>query len=197
MNESDLPDHPIVFFEKWFNEAIEADVYEPNAMVLSTLGDNSTPDSRVVLLKDIEANSLSFYTNYLSAKGMQMEKNNKVALLFLWTIIHRQVRIRGIVEKISAGASDEYFKTRPRASQIGAWSSAQSEVIPGRDFLEKAFAEKIKEFSKVEIPRPEHWGGYRVEINKIEFWQGRRGRLHDRLVYEKMTDGWSIKRLSP
>lgn len=196
LSETEVDQDPIVQFRKWWNEAIAAQIPEPNAMTLATCIDGK-PSARTVLLKDIHADGILFFTNYNSRKGKEIEANPYVALLFFWQQLERQVRIDGMVEKISAKISDEYFASRPRESRIGAWSSPQSETIENRKMLEEK--EKYYEslFENKEIPRPEHWGGYLVRPISIEFWQGRPGRLHDRIYYIKEGGSWKINRLAP
>ncbi|MFC5270259.1 pyridoxamine 5'-phosphate oxidase [Adhaeribacter terreus] len=196
--QSVLPD-PIQQFEFWLNEALNAQVEEATAMVLSTATPDGRPSSRVVLLKGIENGSLIFFTNYMSRKGQQLGSNPFAAITFFWPALERQVRIEGKIEKISETASDIYFHSRPKGSQIGAWASPQSQVVESRSELEQAehsFAEKFS--STVEIPRPKHWGGYQLVPDYLEFWQGRPNRLHDRIVYEKHNHGgWHINRIAP
>lgn len=194
--EKDVLPNPINQFEKWFHEAINAEIVEPNAMTLSTISKNR-PTARIVLLKGVDSQGFTFYTNYKSHKGQEIEATGFAALTFFWGELERQIRIEGIITKVDGKESDEYFGSRPRGSQIGAWISEQSSVIT-KEQLEaraKEFEEKFKD-SKV-IPRPEHWGGYRIIPDKIEFWQGRPSRLHDRVLYTKVKDSWKIERLSP
>ncbi|CAG5074696.1 Pyridoxine/pyridoxamine 5'-phosphate oxidase [Dyadobacter sp. CECT 9623] len=197
LNEVDLDTNPLKQFKLWFDEAVLAGVSEANAMLLSTVS-NGRPSARIVLLKDLNETGFSFFTNYESKKGRDMEENNQVALTFFWKELERQVRIEGIVVKTSPEESSEYFAVRPRGSQIGAWVSEQSEVIPDRTFLEEKKREFEDKFEGHEVPRPPHWGGYRVIPERIEFWQGRPSRLHDRLVFEKIGENsWKVDRLSP
>lgn len=196
LQESDLDSNPLKQFEKWFEEVLASGLEEPNAMVLSTVNEGK-PSARIVLLKDLDS-GFKFFTNYGSKKGQEMEENPQVALTFFWKELERQVRIEGLVEKVSADESDEYFKSRPRGSQIGAWVSHQSAAIASREVLEATNAELEARFEGKEIQRPDHWGGYRVIPTYIEFWQGRPSRLHDRLAYTKKEDNsWKIERLSP
>ncbi len=193
----EVAENPIEQFRKWFDEATSSDVLEPNAMNLAT-ADGQKISSRIVLLKDIDDDGLIFYTNYESNKGKQMADNPVVALNFFWPELERQVRFEGTVEKVNEERSLAYFHSRPRSSQIGAWVSPQSQVIEARDFLEKRVESFDKKFAGKDIPKPEHWGGYKVRPNLIEFWQGRPSRLHDRLVYNlHSTNKWKIERLSP
>lgn len=197
LDESDVSSDPIEQFEKWIKEALKAEVPEPNAMTLSTVGAGNKPHSRVVLLKGIENDEFVFYTNHKSDKGAEIAQNPNVALCFLWLELERQVRIEGKAEKLSEDESEAYFKKRPYKSQIGALASDQSSVVPNRAFLEDRFKELEEIYSEGNVPKPESWGGYRVKPEVLEFWQGRRSRLHDRIKFEKVGDKWDIKRLSP
>ncbi len=195
--EGNVLQSPIEQFRKWFDDALNAHVLEPNAMFLSTVSKNK-PHGRIVLLKGFDENGFVFYTNYRSNKGKEIEENSFASLTFFWGDVERQVRIEGKIAKVSSQESDEYYHSRPRGSQIGAWVSEQSTVIESRKVLEDrllAFEEKFKNTEN--IPRPEHWGGYRVVPNSIEFWQGRLNRLHDRLIFTKIDKNWKIERLSP
>ena len=194
--ESDVDADPIMLFHKWFKQAIEAEITEPNAMCLSTV-DNGKPESRIVLLKGIEHHGFVFYTNYKSHKGQQIENNPNVHLNFAWLELERQIRISGTAHKISEAESDLYFASRPFESRVGAIVSAQSQVIESREALEKSMSEALAKFEGSNPPRPEHWGGYAVIPDSIEFWQGRTGRLHDRLLYTKEDQAWKISRLCP
>lgn len=194
--ESELEKNPITQFEKWFQEALDSDVEEPNAMTLSTVDSNSYPSSRIVLLKGVSENGFIFYSNYDSQKADDIENNPKVSLLFFWDKLHRQVRINGTIEKISREKSVDYFNSRPYDSRIGALASTQSKIAKNREEIEERF-NNIKEQYPEEPPCPENWGGYIVKPNKIEFWQGRRSRLHDRLVFEQSNSDWNIFRLYP
>jgi pyridoxamine 5'-phosphate oxidase len=187
-------------FYRWWDQIVDSEITEPNAMVLSTVSSEGKPSARVVLLKSATADGFEFYTNYKSQKGLDMEQNNHVALVFFWKELERQIRIEGIVEKISREKSQIYFQSRPRGSQIGAWASPQSKVITGRDFLEEALEKISDQFENVDpLPCPDHWGGYIVRPYMMEFWQGRPDRLHDRFRYSKNEKGenWSIDRLAP
>lgn len=196
--ESDIEKNPIEQFSKWWNQAIESQIDEVNAMTLATVDNNLKPSARIVLLKDFDENGFVFFTNYNSKKGLDMLNNKNVALVFFWKELERQVRIEGTVEKVSEAVSDDYFNSRPEMSRIGAWASPQSKIIDSREILEKKFQTYKTEFEKKEINRPPHWGGYVVKPESIEFWQGRSSRLHDRMVYEKAGDNeWRINRLAP
>lgn len=198
LNESEVDKNPIVQFEVWMADAANAEVNEPNAMVLSTVDKNSIPHSRIVLLRDIKNSCFSFYTNYNSSKGHDIELNSHVCLNFFWPDVERQVRIEGVAEKLTIVDSNEYFRSRPRESQISAWASAQSTVVESRDALEKIWKELEEKWkNSPEIEKPQFWGGYAVKPTMIEFWQGRPGRLHDRLRYRKEGEEWVLERLAP
>ena len=195
--EENVLENPIKQFGKWFSEALNAQILEPNAMTLSTVS-GGKPHGRVVLLKGFDENGFSFYTNYRSNKGNDVAETPFASLTFFWGELERQVRIEGSIEKVSEIESDEYFHSRPRGSQIGAWVSKQSSVIAGRDVIEQRLTELENEFKDLDvIPRPAHWGGYCVNPERIEFWQGRPNRLHDRILFTKVGDNWKIERLSP
>ena len=182
------------------NEALQAKVLEPTAMVLSTVSPSGCPSARVVLLKGLETGHFTFFTNYLSRKGTDLDHNHFAALTFFWPELERQVRVEGIVEKAPSSLSDAYFDSRPRGSQVGAWVSPQSQEIPNRHFLEEETAEFMEEYgAEAPIPRPDHWGGYGVKPTYMEFWQGRPNRLHDRLVFKRKPDSgdWHLCRLAP
>ena len=192
-----LPD-PIKQFEKWFQEALVAKVLEPNAMTLSTINVNNRPSSRIVLLKGIEQNKFIFYSNYQSTKGKELHQNPACALTFFWPDLERQVRIEGIAERIDDRRSEEYFQSRPRGSQIGAWTSPQSSIIESRTILEQRAQQIEKRFEGLPVlPKPNQWGGYQVEAQILEFWQGRPNRLHDRIQFLKIDDVWKVHRLAP
>ncbi|MBD2103380.1 pyridoxamine 5'-phosphate oxidase [Leptolyngbya sp. FACHB-261] len=198
LSESDVAANPFQQFQKWFDQAIEAQLLEPNAMTLATATPEGRPSARVVLLKGFDERGFIFYTNYNSHKGQELAQNPWAALVFLWTDLERQVRVEGRVEKVSDEESDHYFHSRPPGSRLGAWTSDQSQVISGRDVLEQRLEGLKQQYQDQEIPRPSHWGGYRVIPDLIEFWQGRPSRLHDRLQYRLCNDGnWQIERLSP
>jgi pyridoxamine 5'-phosphate oxidase len=188
--------NPLAEFKLWMASAIAANVPEPNAMCLSTVVNNK-PSSRIVLLKGTEVDGFTFYTNYESKKASEILGNNHVCLNFFWQAMSRQVRIEGIISKVSDSESDEYFASRPRESQIGAWASKQSTVIQNRDFLDEQTLFFTEKFKGQIVPRPASWGGYTVKPQYVEFWQGRLNRLHDRLAYTLVNDEWKIERLSP
>ncbi len=196
--ESDVATNPYNQFEKWFKEALNAEVLEPNAMTLATANTNGIPSARIVLLKEFTEEGFVFYTNYESQKGKEIESNPYAALIFFWADLERQIRIEGVVEKVSEEESNHYFLSRPKGSQLGALTSPQSQTISSREFLEERLAELEKEYEDKEVIKPEHWGGYRVIPNRIEFWQGRSSRLHDRIVYIQEKDqSWKFERLAP
>lgn len=198
LHEGDLAKDPIAQFTAWFDAAKAAGVHEPNAMILSTATRSGIPNSRVVLLKEIEADALVFYTNYESEKGREIAENPAVSLCFLWKEMERQVRVLGVAEKVSREQSNRYFASRPYGSRIGAHVSAQSSIIQSRAELEKRKAELEAQYPEDQpFDAPEHWGGYRVYVAEIEFWQGRPSRLHDRLRYRQGEDQWIIERLAP
>lgn len=188
--------NPFELFQIWFDEAINASEVESNAFVLSTADENSQPSSRIVYLKEVVDEQFVFFTNYKSHKGKDIEKNNKVSMLFFWPLMSRQVRIDGICTKTSNEVSDDYFNSRPRNSQLGAWASHQSDILNSRKELEDRFVELEKKYSN-EIPRPPHWGGYKIDPIQVEFWQGRPSRLHDRLVLTKNNGVWTAQRKNP
>ncbi len=189
---------PIHQFEKWFDEALRAEVLEPNAMTLSTVTESGRPSARVVLLKGIEHGKFLFFTNHQSRKGRELENNPACALTFFWPELERQIRIEGISNRVDSDYAEKYFQSRPRGSQIGAWASPQSSVISDRSLIEDRVKEIEIKFKDYElIPKPHQWGGYAVEPFEIEFWQGRPSRLHDRIVFYKSEEGWTIRRLAP
>jgi pyridoxamine 5'-phosphate oxidase len=199
LSETDVAADPIQQFQVWFQQALDANLIEPNAMTLATATPDGKPTARIVLLKGISERGFVFYTNYESQKGQQLIANPYAALVFLWDKLERQVRIEGKVEQLQLEESEAYFHSRPRASQLGAWVSDQSRVIGDRDILEQKLTDLKAQYTEdTTIPLPPHWGGFRVIPNRIEFWQGRPSRLHDRLVYDLQTDGgWKIERLAP
>ena len=198
INESELKDNPIDQFEVWLNEAVKNKLREPNAMFLATATPDGKPSGRVVLLKGFDERGFIFYTNYGSRKAIELDKNNAASLTFLWLEIYKQVRVEGTVQRISDKESDQYFNSRPRESQIGAWASDQSQPIANRDVLEREMEALVKQLEGKPIPRPENWGGFCVKPQQIEFWLGRANRLHDRILYQRSDDNiWTKQRLSP
>jgi pyridoxamine 5'-phosphate oxidase len=196
----DIPDvdaDPIVQVSRWLTEAVAAGLREPNAMVLATVGTNSLPSARTVLLRRIDARGFAFYTSYRSRKAAELAVNPQAALLFPWIDLERQLAVRGSVAKVTAEESDAYFASRPRGSQLGAWASEQSNVVAGRATLERRFDEVQTRFAGAAVPRPDDWGGFRMTPVEVELWQGRPDRLHDRLRYRRDGDGWALERLSP
>lgn len=197
LNEAELQADPFSQFKYWFEQAISAQLPEPNAMILSTVSVSGAPSSRTVLLKELDSQGFVFFSNYASRKGREIAVNQQVCLLFYWAELERQVRIEGQIETISAADSDAYFASRPRGSQLGAWASSQSERLDSRETLEQTLQALEQEYADKAIPRPPHWGGYRVVPNAVEFWQGRPSRLHDRLLYQLEGQTWRVSRLSP
>ena len=195
--ESSASPEPWELFSSWFEIARNTKILEPNAMILSTVTQDGQPTSRVVLLKDFDQSGLVFFTNYLSQKGEQLAYNPRASILFWWEPLERQIRIEGEVVKIDEEESDMYFKSRPYGSRLGAWVSEQSQKIVDRTVLEKRQIEFEKKFAEGNVPRPDHWGGYRLTPNKFEFWQGRSNRLHDRLLYQMQQEAWTRARLAP
>ena len=196
--ETDVEQDPIDQFGKWWTQAMNSQILEVNAMTLATASSDGMPSARIVLLKGFKKNGFVFYTNYESYKAMQLEENPKACLVFFWKELERQVRITGLVKKVAAAESDEYFYSRPKGSQVGAWASPQSQVIPGRQWLDEKYLSLSKTFESTELKRPEHWGGYIVQPVIVEFWQGRPSRLHDRIQYTLQENGsWKIERLAP
>lgn len=195
---SNVLTNPIDQFNKWFGEAMEAEVLEPNAMSLATVGSENRPSCRIVLLKGIEDDRFLFFTNYQSHKGKELENNPVCALTFFWPQVERQVRIEGSVTRVDDRKSEEYFQSRPLGAQIGAWSSPQSSVISGREILEECVKLIEKKYEGINaLPKPHQWGGFQVEPVMIEFWQGRENRLHDRIEYRKVNGQWTMQRLAP
>ena len=197
LDEAHVSPDPVAEFDRWFSQAQEAKVLEPNAMALATATRDGTPSVRMVLLKGYDERGFVFFTDYRSRKGAELEGNPRAALAFYWGELERQVRITGTVELTSAQESEEYFRTRPRGSRLGAWVSHQSRVIPSRDLLESRLREVEERFPTDDVPLPPHWGGYRLRPEEMEFWQGREDRLHDRIRYLRDGGGWKVERLSP
>lgn len=198
LSESDVDPDPIKQFERWLREAMKAQLPEPNAMTLATADRTGRPYARVVLLKDCDADGFVFFTNHQSDKGRQLAENPHAALLFLWLELERQVRIEGVVEKVSPAESEAYFRTRPRENRLGALASRQSQVVVSREILDQRFAQVAEQYPDDNIPMPNQWGGYRLKPDLLEFWQGRHGRMHDRLRYRwQKGGGWILERLEP
>ena len=197
LDESMVDENPVKQFEKWFCEAVDAKVQEPNAMVISTVNSENRPSSRIVLLRNFDEKGFVFYTNYNSRKGKEIENNPYASLNFFWPEVERQIRIEGKLEKHSGEESDKYFMSRPLSSRLGAWTSPQSEIIRDRKSLDEAYQKITEHFEGKEVMRPEWWGGYVLVPDRIEFWQGRESRLHDRICYLKENNHWQIARLAP
>lgn len=197
LSEEDAGTDPFALFHRWFFEAAATDMSDPNAFILATCTPDGVPSARAVLLKALDARGFTFFTNYDSRKGHEIAANPRVAMVFLWHPVERQIRIEGTVEVVTAAESDEYYAKRPLGSRLGAWASPQSAVIPDRAFLEQAHAELTEKHPDGEPPRPPNWGGYRVLPEAIEFWQGRKSRLHDRIRFRRTPDGWVRDRLAP
>jgi pyridoxamine 5'-phosphate oxidase len=198
LNETDVPAQPLPLFAAWFQAAVDAQLAEPGAMTLATATADGVPSARMVLLRGFDERGLVFYTNYRSRKAAELDANPRAALVLFWSALHRQIRVEGAVEKVSEQESDLYFQTRPFGSRLGAVVSPQSEVVAGRDVLDSRMAELLQIHADREVPRPAHWGGYRVVPRLFEFWQGRDSRLHDRLRYRlEANSHWIIERLAP
>jgi len=197
LDVGDRKSDPFEQFNLWYSQAEEAGIAEPHAMTLSTVDASGAPDARFVLARAADERGFVFYTNYDSAKSAQLEENPVASAVFAWLDLHRQVRVRGNIMKVSAAESDDYFASRPRASQIGAWASPQSQVLVNRDELESMVADMTARFEGKDVPRPENWGGWRLIPVSIEFWQGRPSRLHDRFRYVRDRDSWTMSRLAP
>ena len=195
--ESEVAKDPFAQFSVWWEEAVQSAIVEVNAMALSTVSPEGKPSSRIVLLKGYTEEGFVFFTNYTSDKGKQIEQNQHVSLLFFWKELERQVRIEGTASKIATAESDAYFNSRPVGSRLGAWASPQSQKIADRAILDQELEKITAQFQEHEITRPPHWGGYRVVPTRIEFWQGRSSRLHDRILYEQVDQQWQISRLAP
>jgi pyridoxamine 5'-phosphate oxidase len=197
LDDADMNPDPIVQFDTWFEKVIDANLHEPNAMILATATEEGLPSVRTVLLKGYDGRGFVFYTNYEGRKARELEANPACALLFYWGELERQVRVEGRAGRIPGEESDAYFASRPRGSRLGAWASEQSRPVTNRNVLEERARALEKEYEGREIPRPPFWGGYRVEPYAIEFWQGRENRLHDRISYRRENDGWRLERLQP
>lgn len=197
LTRTSLPDDPLEMFERWFAEYVALDIFEPNAMVVATAGADAAPSQRTVLMKAYDHDGFVFYTNYGSRKAQQIAENDQISLIFPWIPLHRQVIVEGHASKVSTAESLRYFLSRPRGSQLGAWASSQSNVIGARTVLESKLNEIKDKFKDGDVSLPTFWGGYRVKPHRIEFWQGRSHRLHDRFLYTRDEGDWSIDRLSP
>jgi len=197
LDETDVNANPILQFEKWFEEAVGAQVIDPNAMTVCTATIEGKPSARIVLLRSINENGFIFYTNYTSRKGSEIEMNPNCAMVFFWPELERQIRIEGVLQKQTAEESNIYFNSRPHESKIGAWVSEQSKVISSREVLNKEYEKISEKYPNENVPRPPHWGGYLLKPISIEFWQGRPNRLHDRILYSLKNNSWKIERLSP
>lgn len=198
LSEKSVADDPVSQFAKWFAEALDADLYEPNVMTLATASPDGKPSARVLLLKGFDNNGFTFYTNYLSRKGKEIARNPSAAMVFYWAELERQVRIEGHLEKVSKEESERYFHSRPKASQLGAIASQQSQIIPNRGVLENTLHDLEDQYRDKEVPKPSHWGGYILKPQIVEFWQGGAARLHDRIMYKKIDkNSWKIVRLAP
>jgi pyridoxamine 5'-phosphate oxidase len=197
LDERDVDPDPLVQFRKWFDDARRAELPEPNAMTLATATPGGVPSARMVLLKAADERGFTFFTDYRSRKGQELEANPHAALVFFWGELERQVRITGTVSRVSREETEAYFRTRPRESRLGAWSSQQSTVLAGREVLEARLREVSARHPGDEVPTPPYWGGYLLTPDALEFWQGRESRLHDRVRYQREAEGWRIERLSP
>lgn len=197
LDKSDVDKNPYLQFNNWFSEALDANVLEPSAMIVSTVNKNNQPSARVLLLKEVTEKGFVFFSNYNSSKAVDLEINNNACITFFWPELERQVRIEGTVTKVSEDESIKYFNSRPEGSKIGAWASEQSTIVASRMDLEDKYEFYLEKYKDLPIPKPDFWGGYILDASKIEFWQGRSSRLHDRIVYEKTKENWNIFRLAP
>lgn len=194
----DLAPDPIAMFREWLDDTVQSGLHEPNAMVVTTVSAQARPSSRMVLLKAVDEGGFVFYTNYESRKGREIAANPAVSLLFPWHDLQRQVRVEGTASRVSAAETEAYFSSRPRGSRLGAWASPQSREVASRGELDELYEQVEKRFADVDpMPLPPYWGGYRVLPDMVEFWQGRKGRMHDRLLYRRDGQGWSTTRLAP
>ncbi len=198
LDEAAVDRDPFSQFEKWLEAAVKAELTDPHAMVVATASRAAKPSARVVLLRGFDRNGFVFYTNYTSRKGTEILSNPNAAAVFFWSKLDRQIRIEGVIEKVSDEESDKYFQSRPRENQIAAWASSQSQIIASREKLDNIFKEFAKEFEGKPVPRPDNWGGFKLKPESFEFWQGRESRMHDRILYTLTEDnGWQISRLAP
>jgi pyridoxamine 5'-phosphate oxidase len=197
LSETDVDADPVKQFVRWLNEAIDAKATEPNAMTLATATPDGVPSGRIVLLKGVDADGFSFFTNYQSRKGQELEANPRAALVFYWPELERQVRVEGTVRRTTDEESDRYFTRRPPAARVGSAASPQSQVLASRAELDQRAADLLRQYPSGEVPRPDHWGGYRVVPTRVEFWQGRPSRLHDRIDYVQRNGAWATRRLAP
>lgn len=197
LTEETVLKNPVKQFDKWFREVLKSGLIEPNAMILATADDKAMPSVRVVLLKEFGKSGFTFFTNYSSRKGQNISNNSRASILFFWAELERQVRVEGIIKRVSRAESKKYFDSRPLESRLAAWTSEQSKLIPGRDYLEAKFQIIKRQFKGKRIPVPPDWGGFRLVPEYFEFWQGRENRLHDRICFKKMKTGWKIFRLAP